>query len=271
MLPPWFYRVWGAVTTVPLFKTSQRQETKLRPVGVMPGLVRTIQQFAARQNRQILQSYLEPQQLALSPAGAHKLVHMVRMALEANRDWVCVKLDVSNAHSSVARAAVLETLEEEPSLRHMAWHFATSMGAPTGLETGGRMWGEAGDGLVQGAPGSSGYFCVSWHPEVRQLDAEVSADGGAARLGNDDGYIFGPAATVFSALARFERRIYDRCFLVLQREKTEVFTWGDLPPETPDDPYNLPPNIWGFYRPNLDNIWGIYIIFLTIIVWPIID
>ena len=111
MLPPWFYRVYGAVTTVPLFKTSQKLDSKLRPVGVMPSFVRTVQQFAARDNRQTLESYLEPQQLALSPAGAHKLVHMVRMALEANRDWVCVKFDVSNAHSSVSRAAVLETLE----------------------------------------------------------------------------------------------------------------------------------------------------------------
>ena len=49
---------------------------------------------------------------------------------------------MENAHSSMSRAAVLETLEEEPSLRHMAWYFATSMAAPTTLESGGKVWGE---------------------------------------------------------------------------------------------------------------------------------
>merc|ERR1711867_411927 len=74
MLPPWFYRVYGAVTTVPLFKTSQKLDSKLMPVGMMPSFVRTVQRFAARDNHQTLESYLEPRQLTLSPAGAHKLV-----------------------------------------------------------------------------------------------------------------------------------------------------------------------------------------------------
>ena len=113
-LPPWFYRVWGTVTTVPLYKTRNREEDKLRPVGVAPSMVRVLDKFAASQNRQVLQDYLEPQQLALSPAGGHKLVHIVRMAMEAHPDWVCLKLDVENAHNSVARTSVIEETEKEP-------------------------------------------------------------------------------------------------------------------------------------------------------------
>ena len=97
-----------------LFKTSQREADKLRPVGVKNPLVRTFNRQAARQNRPVLQRHLEPQQLALSPAGGHKLVHMVRMCLEKNPDWVCVKLDVQNAHNSISRAAVVAALEAEP-------------------------------------------------------------------------------------------------------------------------------------------------------------
>ena len=33
--------------------------------------------------------------------------------------WVCVKLDVDNAHNAMARAAILETVETEQSLRHL--------------------------------------------------------------------------------------------------------------------------------------------------------
>ena len=39
-LPPWWYKVWGSVTTVPLYKTRERES--LRPVGVMNPLIRTL-------------------------------------------------------------------------------------------------------------------------------------------------------------------------------------------------------------------------------------
>ena len=57
-------------------------------VGVAPTMVRLLDKFAAVQYRQVLQGYLEPQQLALSPAGGHKLVHIVRMVMEAHKDWM---------------------------------------------------------------------------------------------------------------------------------------------------------------------------------------
>ena len=118
-------------------------------------MVRLVDKFAAVQNRQVLQAHLEPQQLALSPAGGHKLVHIVRMSMEAHHDWVCLKLDVENAHNSVSRASILEAVEEEQSLRHLAQHYAATSAAPTALESGGRVWGEAREALTQGRPGSS--------------------------------------------------------------------------------------------------------------------
>ena len=105
-------------------------------------MVRLLDKFAATQNRQVLQEYLEPQQLALSPAGGHKLVNIVQMFMEANQDRVCLKLDVENAHNAMARAAILETVEQEPTLRHLGWHYATTSAAPTSLESGGKVWGE---------------------------------------------------------------------------------------------------------------------------------
>ena len=86
--PPWFFRVWSTVTTVPLYKTCKREEDKLRPLGVAPTMVRLLDKFAAVQYRQVLQGYLEPQQLALSPTGGHKLVYIVRMVMEAHNDWM---------------------------------------------------------------------------------------------------------------------------------------------------------------------------------------
>ena len=70
----------------------------------------------------MLTNFLEPQQMALSHAGGAKLVHSVRMMLENRRDHVTVKLDIENGHNEVSGASILEALESEPSLRHLAWH-----------------------------------------------------------------------------------------------------------------------------------------------------
>ena len=68
-----------------------------------------------------LTEFLEPEQLALSKAGGAKLVHKIRMLSENNPGMVVVKVDMRNAHYEVFQAALLEALEREPTLRHMAW------------------------------------------------------------------------------------------------------------------------------------------------------
>ena len=57
---------------------------------------------------------------------------------------------------------------------------------------------------------------------------------GCARFGWDDGYLLGPAQLVLAALEMFSRLVEEQCGLVLQRTKTEVFSWdGTLPVGTP--------------------------------------
>ena len=73
----------------------------------------------------------------------------------------------------MSRASVIEALESEPSLRHLAWHAATCLASHTGLESRGELWGSAGEGLSQGDPEASGWFCVAWHGEVRVLDVTL--------------------------------------------------------------------------------------------------
>ena len=133
----------------------------------------------------------------------------------------------------MSRAAVIETLEKEPSLQHLAWFAAVVLAPSSGLETGGDVWGESGEGATQGDPAAGPFYCISWQPEVRELDAAVAAVGGMTKFGMDDGYVLGPSSVVFTALERFARDVKERCLLQLERTKTEVFTWsGTLPPET---------------------------------------
>ena len=154
--------------------------------------------------------------------------------MEEHRDWVVIKMDVRNAHNEVWRSAVIKALEAEPTLQHLAWFAAVIVAPSTGLETRGVKWGEQGDGGTQGDPKESAFFATAIQEAVRLFDAAlVEGGGGAGRFGNDDGYGCGPAGVVFPALARFETKLREECGLVLQRDKTEVFAWGELPGNTP--------------------------------------
>ena len=128
-------------------------------------------------------------------------------AYKAPRDFVCAKLDCSNAFPSCSRARVVRVLEGEPTLRHLASHVATTLAAPTILEDRGRRWGEAGEGECAGDPWSAALFCAAWQEQVEELDRELRQEGGMARCLMDDCYSVGPPDTLFPALQRFEASV----------------------------------------------------------------
>ena len=134
-LPAWFYPVWLTVQTVPLYKTEQ--QNTLRPIGVRNPLLKLWHREVLIQNKMELKAFLEPQQIATTEAGAAKLVISVRSLIEQKREWVVLKLDLFNAFNENSRAAVIETLESEPTLKHLAWFAATVLAPYSGLETGG--------------------------------------------------------------------------------------------------------------------------------------
>ena len=129
-LPSWFYPVWLTVQTVPLFK-SEEQKT-VRPVGVRNPLLKIWHREVVLQNKLELKAFLKPQQIASSEAGAAKLVMSIRSMIEMNRQWVVVKLDLFNAFNENARAAVIEVLSSEPTLKHLAWFAATVLAPYSG-------------------------------------------------------------------------------------------------------------------------------------------
>ena len=146
--------------------------------------------------------------------------------MEMNPTHVCVKLGVTYAYPSMSWTAVLEVLKTEPELRQMTWSFVARMVPPTDLESAGEKWSGTGDGLLQGKPSSSGYFCVGRQPELKQINHEGSTEGGVASVIADDGYITCYSATVFLTVQRFEDNIRQCCSFHLNRSKTKVFTGG---------------------------------------------
>ena len=76
------------------------------------------------------------------------------------------------------------------------------------------------------------------------------------KAGNDDAYLLGPPEAVFPALEEYSRKIRERCGLSLQRQKTEVFCWGDLPPQTPADMRRAGIRVGEEFAPGLE-VYGI--------------
>ena len=143
-------------------------------------------------------------------------------------------MDVANAFNCCAGHSVVTTLEQEDSLKHMAWATACQLAPKQALESGGHRWGRRDDGATQGNTSASANFCCSWHKWVRKLDATLAASGGLARFGMDDGYCWGKPSVLFPALEVFAVDILEHCNLRLEVTKSECFTWsGQLPDGAP--------------------------------------
>ena len=100
-LPPWVFKVWGSVSSVPLYKTVEMDPSEIRPVGIKASLIRTLHRRVVQANKGALREYLEPCQVALMPAGGAVLSHTVRMMLEQNPTFVCVALPTMQWHEQL--------------------------------------------------------------------------------------------------------------------------------------------------------------------------
>ena len=99
-LPYWFYCIWLSTQTVGLFKSAARDDA--RPLGIRNSLMRLFNKEVVVQSRQEIRSFLEPQQLGFSQAGAAKLVHCVRGILSHRRDFICVRMDLRKAFNGIS-------------------------------------------------------------------------------------------------------------------------------------------------------------------------
>ena len=90
-LPPWFDKLWLSQQTLALFKTKERHNTEVRPIGMRNPLVKALHGEVFKQNRAEFTRFLEPQQLGMSVAGGHQLVHSIRMLLEENPTFIVLR------------------------------------------------------------------------------------------------------------------------------------------------------------------------------------
>ena len=85
ILPPWFYKVWLSVQTVPLYKAGGA----VRPLGIRNQLLKSFHRETVTQNREVFTNFLEPQQLTMSRGGGAKLIFSVRTTRREARLCCC--------------------------------------------------------------------------------------------------------------------------------------------------------------------------------------
>ena len=140
-----------------------------------------------------------------------------------------------------------------PNSRHLAQNTAIALASPTTLVHKGKIWGTpAGDGGIQGAAGAGQCFNVALQRDLVQLDSKVSVSGGSARAGQDDVIVSGLSHIIFPAIDRFSARVNQRCSSKLNRSKTSVLAYGDLPEDTPRDLPRDGDIIDGLFQPSVE-------------------
>ena len=146
-LPSWFYQVWLTMQTVAPYKDEDHEA--VRPLGLRNSLIKVFHKEPMVQNKTELREFLEPVQLGLSKAGAALLTRSVSGILHSFRNFICFRIDLKNAFNEMSRRAIMDVIAEEPSISHLET-FVAAISAPiVALETGGKRWGESGDGVAQ--------------------------------------------------------------------------------------------------------------------------
>ena len=215
-LPGWFYAVVTAVkAALPIKSPAPAPDAApdIRPIGVGEVLRRAIHSALVAQHKELLRQHLWPQQVAIGvPSGMSVLVFGVRFMLEVHPEFVVVRLDLKNAHNEVKRASMVRrtaAAEHLGALVPLLWatycpKSDVHLPIDGGLEKAGFT---SDEGAQQGDGLASAGFCVTIHPEVCQLDAELVPYGGAARFDMDDGHAMGHPHVVFPAVMRFAQRL----------------------------------------------------------------
>ena len=247
-LPAWFYTVFTAVkAALPIKSPAPAPDAAMdvRPVGVGECLRRAIHSALVAQHNDLLRQHLRPQQVAIGvPSGMNVLVFGMRLTLEIRPDFAVVRVGLENAHNEVKRAPMVRRTAAAEHLGGLApplWatycpksdiHLPID-GALEKADFASEERAQQGDGLA------SAGFCVTIHPEVCQLDAELGPHGGAARFDMDDGYAMGPPHVVFPAVMRFAQSLLP-LGLELQVTRCECSCPNGGLENHPDRPAHIP-------------------------------
>ena len=188
-LPPWFMQAMQGADLLAIIKAEARGRLKAdhRPV-VMPNTFSKITKKAMMEDcKEDYARDLLPQQLGVGVKFAAELLAMgIRMTLHVKPYIILMSIDLRNAYNAIWREAVVERHRGHMTLKRTVpyWRAKLRPRSPIWADDI-TLWGD--DGLHQGSPSSGSAFALTIQPWVREADKKLTAAGGCARLGMDDG------------------------------------------------------------------------------------
>eukprot|EP00873_Tetraselmis_striata_P010131 jgi/Tetstr1/430395/TSEL_020205.t1 len=189
-LPGWYNRLFASTRLVaPVKKLGESGGSDVRHVAVGEAERRAAERAVVDNMKKAYVSVLAPSQLGVAiSAGDSMLIHGVRLiAKKLGPRAVIVHTDLRNAYNEGWRRAIIQRhIDCSPlhpvipallaSLSTESYLVVDDLSAPLRSE----------DGVQQGAPLATTFFCVAIHPEVQQCDSTSQVTDGAARFNADD-------------------------------------------------------------------------------------
>ena len=191
-LPNWFYFLFCAAKLTAVVKT-RTPVVQVRPIAVGECLRRAVHAYMARVFRDPVNSIVSPQQVAVGAKGAAaRMVHSIRLALEAHPDWVCIKVDCTNGFNSFVRARALLEIARHPTLRDYLPLVHAILQPRSPLYAGNKKMPFASAcGGQQGDPIICQIFSIIINRIIKEAASKMVAGFIMAQM--DDCYIVGPA------------------------------------------------------------------------------
>ena len=204
---------------------SQKDSGGLRPIAIGEVFYRLACHYVLRMVRPIVPSLLEPFQLAHSPGGSERALHVLQAALEQGpEDTALFSVDFSNAFNKLRRDVMLNRTFSEVRLSPI-WklvHWAYKSPSDLLLSASGELVAtiRSVEGLRQGDVLSSLLFSFTTLPLLSSAVAEAPDVTAVAIM--DDFEFVGPHSQAVSVLDRLLVQSPDYG-LVFQRTKSSMF------------------------------------------------
>eukprot|EP00873_Tetraselmis_striata_P027737 jgi/Tetstr1/448001/TSEL_035303.t1 len=226
-LPGWFNRIFASARLVaPVKKLGEGRAPDVRPVAVGEAERRAAERAVVDNMKEAYVSVLAPSQLGVGiPAGDSVLIHGVRLIAEKlGPRAVIVYTDLRNAYNEAWRRTIIQRHIDCSPLHPVIPALLAFLSTDSYLVVDDRSAPlRSEDGVQQGAPLATTFFCVAIHPEVQQCDTTLEINDGAARFNADDGFLVGLPEHVWPALHAFRTSIKASVGLEVRFDKMQAY------------------------------------------------
>eukprot|EP00873_Tetraselmis_striata_P015219 jgi/Tetstr1/435483/TSEL_024389.t1 len=162
--------------------------------------------------------------VGIPAADSIMLIHGVRLIAEKlGPRVVIVHTDLRNAYNEAWRRTIIQRHIDSSLLHPVIPALLASLSTDSYLIVDDRSAPlRSEDGVRQGAPLATTYFCVAIHPEVQQCDSTLEVNG-AARCNAGDGFLVGLPEHVWPALHAFRTSVKVSVELEVRFDKMHAY------------------------------------------------